>query len=72
MTYRGLINDGQITLVEGVSLPEGAEVQVELIEAPQNCDDLNADLLRHAGKGRGLPVDLAANHDHYPHGKAQW
>jgi hypothetical protein len=69
MTYHGLVKDGQITFDEGVSLPEGAEVQVEVIEAPQNGEDLHAILLRHAGKGRDLPVDLAANHDHYAHGK---
>jgi hypothetical protein len=69
MTYHGLVKDGQITLDHGVSLPEGAEVQVEVIEAPQNGEDLQAVLLRHAGKGRGLPDDLAANHDHYAHGK---
>jgi hypothetical protein len=25
-------------------------------------------LRRLTGKGRNLPADLAANHDHYPHG----
>lgn len=69
MTYHGQVKDGQILLDAGVSLPDGAEVQVEVIEAPQNGEDLQAVLLRHAGKGRELPIDLADNHDRYAHGK---
>ena len=70
MTYRGHVKDGQITLDDPVSLPEGIVVQVELVEqAACDSEDLNAVLLRHAGKGRDLPPDLAENHDHYAHGK---
>ncbi|MEX2169374.1 MAG: hypothetical protein WD851_08685 [Pirellulales bacterium] len=69
MTYRGHVKNGQITLVDTVDLPEGIEVQVELID--RDANDLNAILLRHAGKGRDLPSDLAANHDYYVHGKPQ-
>jgi hypothetical protein len=39
-------------------------------ESPDHADDdLTAILLLHAGKGQNLPSDLAANHDHYAHGK---
>ncbi|MGD9634384.1 MAG: hypothetical protein AB7G28_05115 [Pirellulales bacterium] len=69
MTYRGLVKDGLILLDPGVSLPEGAEVHVEVIEARQNGEELQAVLLRHAGKGQGLPKDLAERHDCYAHGK---
>ena len=70
MTYRGHVKSGQIVLDEQVALPEGAEVNIELIRSvDRTTDDLNAVLLRHAGKGRDLPADLAANHDHYAHGK---
>jgi hypothetical protein len=69
MTYHGQVKDGQILLDAGVLLPEGAEVQVELIELPRNGEDLQSVLLRHAGKGQDLPADLAENHDHYAHGK---
>jgi len=67
MTYRGHVKNGQITLDEPVALPEGSEVHVALVD--QADEDLNAILLRHAGKGRDLPSDLAENHDHYAHGK---
>ena len=70
MTYRGHIKNGQISLDDSVCFPEGAEVVVTLVEKSQdNGLDLNAVLLRHAGQGRELPVDLAAQHDHYAHGK---
>jgi hypothetical protein len=63
MTYRGHVKNGQITLDEPVHFPEGAEVVVELVERPiPNGEDLNAMLLRHAGRGRDLPSDLAERH----------
>jgi hypothetical protein len=71
MTYRGHVKNGQITLDEPVALPEGVAVNVETIEHETELlgDDLSELLLRHAGKGRDLPTDLAAQHDHYAHGK---
>ena len=70
MTLRGHVKNGQIAFDEPVSFPEGAEVIVALVERPQtNDEDLNAILLRHAGRGENLPSDLAEHHDHYAHGK---
>jgi hypothetical protein len=70
MTIRGHVKNGQITLDESVQLPEGAEVVVAFVEKPQpNGEDLNSLLLRHAGRGQGLPSDLAQQHDYYAHGK---
>jgi hypothetical protein len=70
MTCRGHVKNGQITLDEPVLFPEGAEVVVALVEKPESDgEDLNAVLLRHAGQGQNLPADLAAQHDHYAHGK---
>lgn len=70
MTYRGHIKNGQITFDEPAQFPEGAEVIVSLVEQPKTLDDdLTGVLLRHAGKGRDLPSDLAEQHDHYAHGK---
>jgi hypothetical protein len=74
MTYRGHIKNGQVTLDDPVSLPEGAEVSVAVIEngvSAQSDLELPQLLLRHAGKGKNLPRDLAAQHDHYAHGKAK-
>ena len=75
MTYRGHIRNGRITLDDQTLLPEGATVKVEVLESGDNDqssqtrESLNDLLLRHAGKGRGLPPDLATLHDHYAHGK---
>lgn len=75
MTYHGLIKNGQIAWDTPGRLPEGAAVKVEVLESSvdgqssQIGDSLSSLLLRHAGKGRDLPSDLAAHHDHYAHGK---
>ena len=75
MTYRGHVRNGRIALDDSARLPEGAEVKVEVVESGRDGrsgpprDDLSDLLLRHAGKGRDLPPDLAARHDYYAHGK---
>lgn len=72
MTYLGHVSNGSIKLDDSVCLPEGAPVRVELLNDPSTGEAdaaLTAMLLRHAGKGKDLPADLAANHDHYAHGK---
>ena len=75
MTYRGYVRNGQIALDDSARLPEGAEVKVEVVEGEDNGrskpvgENLPRMLMRHAGKGRDLPPDLAAQHDHYAHGK---
>lgn len=75
MTYHGHVRNGQISLDEPVALPEGTAVKVEILTdtdgresqmEPAGLVDL---LMRYAGKGRDLPSDLAARHDHYAHGK---
>jgi hypothetical protein len=63
MTYRGHVKNGQILLNEPVVLPEGVEVNVEVVE---NCEPTIWDKLRAlAGTVEGLPPDMAENHDHY-------
>ncbi|HEY3324879.1 MAG TPA: hypothetical protein VGP72_30785 [Planctomycetota bacterium] len=69
MTYRGKVTHGVVVLEDPKALPEGSLVNVEPVGAgAQPAEDLCAMLLRHAGKGKGLPSDLARNHDHYLHG----
>jgi hypothetical protein len=63
MTYRGHVKNGQITLDEPASLPEGAEVQVQVVS--QQSQQPGEALDRLAGKAKGLPADLAQRHDHY-------
>ena len=69
MTYRGKVANGVVVLEDPQALPEGTVVAVEPVkELTEDSESLPAMLLRHAGKGKGLPTDLARNHDHYLHG----
>jgi hypothetical protein len=74
MTYRGQVQNGMVVLPEGVTLPEGAEVEVGVIpiqaapphgttDAPSLYDRMR----RVVGVAKGLPADLARNHDYYLH-----
>jgi hypothetical protein len=89
MTYTGHFSNGYVKLDDGVRLPEGTPVRVEILsgdladevaettgdssasdkDSDPDGDELVALLLRYAGQAKDLPPDLAANHDHYIHGK---
>jgi len=63
MTYRGHIEKGVVIFDEPVALPNGTKVNVTLAR-------MLAERLRSAiGVAKGLPPDLARNHDHYLHGR---
>jgi len=73
VVYRGHIKDGRIELDEQVRLPEGAPVEVSLAEQTSSVNDelgptLYERLKPVIGIAKGLPPDLARNHDHYLHG----
>jgi hypothetical protein len=77
--YRGTIRSGVVVLESGAgaALPDGTQVRVTPVEAPQPAAATPGDapgssgtlafLLKFAGVFRG-PPDLARNHDHYIHG----
>ena len=71
MTYRGHIKSGQITLDELVELPEGAEVRVDVVDDTARQQTVWNKLLDLAGTVKGLPSDLAENHDHYLYGTSK-
>jgi hypothetical protein len=66
MTYRGRVKNGVIVLESKSKLAEGTVVDVEPIQKPK--ETLGQKLLKHAGVAKGLPKDMAENHDHYLHG----
>lgn len=75
MTVIGTVRDGKIVLPEGVVLPEGAEVAIDVrarldLDAPKPAEHLThrEKLLALAGTVEGLPPDLSANLDHYLYG----
>src|SRR5438105_4918193 len=67
MTYRGRVTNGQITLDQSAQLPEGAEVNVEVLEDAEAKSSIWDKLRGIAGTVEG-PEDWARNHDHYIHG----
>lgn len=75
MSYRGHVKEGVIVLEEGISLPDGARVRIDLDEATtvetsqETAPTLFDRLGPIIGKAKGLPSDLARNHDHYLHGR---
>jgi len=67
MTYTGHVKNGMVVLDDHVVLPEGLPVRVEAEGAgmPRSL----AERLRGViGVSKGLPSDMARNHDHYLHG----
>jgi hypothetical protein len=68
VTYKGHVKNGKVVLDEPVKLPDGMEVQVVVLE--RKSEPTLADRLRCViGAVKGLPSDLARNHDHYLHGR---
>lgn len=61
MTYRGHVHNGRITLDEPVKLPEGAAVNIELLDQPRGGqvpspeqDLISRGLLRAVPQGKDL------------------
>ena len=75
MTYRGHVKEGVVVLDEAAQLPEGAQVRIDIVEKPdtnapgEDIPSLYDRLAPVIGKAKGLPPDLARNHDHYLHGR---
>ena len=66
MSYKGIVKNGQITLPSEATLPEGAEVTVDVLES-KPIASFAAELLK-LSRPRDWPTDMALNHDHYLHG----
>jgi hypothetical protein len=67
--YEGRVVNGVVVLDNGDSLPEGTRVRVLTVEPGSNGETLGQRLLKFAGTAKGLPSDMAENHDHYIHGR---
>jgi hypothetical protein len=68
MTYKGHVENGVVVLDPPGRVPEGAKVEVQLLAEPPSRSTVGQRLMKHAGVAKGLPSDLARNHDHYLHG----
>ncbi|MBI1903470.1 MAG: hypothetical protein HYS13_20395 [Planctomycetia bacterium] len=74
MIYRGQIKNGHIVLDDAAVLPEGAQVQVEVV-ASQSAPEVAGEaptlferLKPVVGAAKGLPPDASENVDHYLYG----
>ncbi len=75
MVYHGHVENGVIVLDGAGRLPEGSKVEVQPIERPavaaeddREIPSLYERLKPLVGCLKGLPSDLAENHDHYLYG----
>jgi hypothetical protein len=69
MVYRGKVKDGVVVLDSAATLPDGLEVEVRVPDSDDDGPTLFERLEAVIGISRGLPTDLARNHDHYIHGR---
>jgi len=75
MSYRGHVKNGVVVLDDELKLPDGAEVTVNLCASQQDhalkgdTPTLYEQLEPVIGAAKGLPSDLAKNHDYYLHGQ---
>lgn len=71
MEYRGRVKDGVVVFAEAPP-PEGAVVRVHVVSdplaAPAGDVTIWQKLRKYSASVKGLPPDLARNHDHYIHG----
>lgn len=75
MTYRGYVKKGVVVFEDDARLAEGTPVRVQPLTKTKPrkkgrtaSQTLGQRLMRFAGSAKGLPRDMARNHDHYIHG----
>lgn len=69
MDLMGTIQNGVVVLENAPALQDGTRVRVTVDPTEADCASLRELLLKHAGTAKGLPSDMADQHDHYIHGK---
>jgi hypothetical protein len=74
MVYDGHVANGVVVVDDPVTLPEGVKVKVEVLPVTdeglrgESTPTLYEQLAPLVGAAKGLPPDLARNHDSYLHG----
>jgi len=69
MKYKGTVKGGVVVLEKSANLAEGTAVEVFPLSIKKPIPTLGKRLKKFAGTARGLPPDMAHNHDHYLHGR---
>jgi len=69
MELEGTVQNGVVVIESDSSLPEGTRVKVTVPDSPQPVMPTHYDLFRDIiGQAKGLPEDMAKNHNHYIRG----
>jgi hypothetical protein len=71
MTITATVLNGEIQLPPGTQLPEGAQLQITLVDAkerPPMQPTLYDSLRDLIGMAKDLPTDMADEHDHHNYG----
>ena len=68
MSYIGTVTQGVVVLAPDAKLEEGTQVRIEPLTVGPKPQTLGQRLIKFAGTAKGLPSDMARNHDHYLHG----
>ena len=70
MTFRGRMKNGVVILEDKPTLSDGTIVQIQPVKksTARKRSTLGQRLTKFAGTAKGLPRDMARNHDHYIHG----
>lgn len=67
MVYVGHVKGG-VVVFDQPCPPEGAAVRVEVVAGAPATPSIWQKLRKYSGAVKGLPPDMAKNHDHYIHG----
>jgi len=68
MSILGTVVHGVVVLDHGHDLPDGTRVELVVKEPEIIPTTLGQRLMELAGIAKGLPPDMAEQHDHYIHG----
>ena len=77
MVYDGHVEKGVVVVDGPAALPEGVKVKIEVVSGAEKtplaeaAPTLYEQLAPLIGAAKGLPPDLARNHDSYLHGQFQ-
>ncbi len=69
MTARGHVQGGVVVLDSEAPFPDGAVVEVRLIEAPKQTTDARQELLRYSGIFDDLPANASSTVDQVLYGR---
>ena len=69
MTARGHVQGGVVVLDKEAPFPDGAVVEVRLIESSRQLPDARQELLRYSGVFNDLPADASSTVDQVLYGR---